>query len=63
MTAAPGALVKFFEQVKAATGIDIEKRLQEISDMPDDESMATASEPTELPAAPKKPKSVSEEKN
>ena len=63
MTAAPGALVKFLEQMKAATGIDIEKRLQEIADMPDDENMVAASSPSVPPAAPEKPKSVSKEKD
>ncbi|MBN2313202.1 MAG: hypothetical protein JXM79_04690 [Sedimentisphaerales bacterium] len=45
MTAAPGALVKFLEQMKAATGIDIEKRLKEIEDMPDDERAVATSKP------------------
>jgi flotillin len=63
MTAAPGALVKFLEQMKAATGVDIEKRLQEIADMPDDESMAVASGAAVPPASPEKPKSVSKEKD
>jgi len=56
MTAAPGALVKFLEQMKAATGIDIEKRFQEIADMPDDESTAAAPETDAPPATPEKPK-------
>ncbi len=43
MTAAPGALVKFLEQMKAATGIDLAKRLQEITDMPDEQLSVTAS--------------------
>jgi uncharacterized membrane protein YqiK len=45
MTAAPGALVKFLEQMKTATGIDIEKQLKEISNMPDDEKVAAISKP------------------
>ena len=61
MTAAPGALVKFLEQMKAATGIDLEKRFQEIADMPDDESAAIASETVAPPAKPGKPKGVSKE--
>ena len=63
MTAAPGALVKFLEQMKAATGIDLEKRFQEIADMPDDKSAATTSEKVAPPAAPGKPKSDSKEKD
>lgn len=43
MTAAPGALVKFLEQMKAATGIDIEKQLQDIANMPDDKSAVASS--------------------
>jgi len=60
MTAAPGALVKFLEQMKAATGIDIEKRLQDIADMPDNESPAAESEAVAAPAAPE-PENPSEE--
>jgi hypothetical protein len=63
MTAAPSALVKFLEQMKAATGIDLEKRFQEIAEMPDDESAATASETVSPPATPGKPKSASKEKD
>jgi len=44
MTAAPGALVKFLEQVKAATGIDLAERLQEISSMPDEKDVELASD-------------------
>jgi flotillin len=62
MTAAPGALVKFLEQVKAATGIDLGKRLQDIMDMPDVESAVTASDPIKPPAKPGKSGSVSKEK-
>jgi flotillin len=61
MTAAPGALVKFLEQMKAATGIDIEKRLQEVADMPDDESAVASAEATPPPAVPTKTKNVSDE--
>ena len=61
MTAAPGALVKFLEQVKAATGIDLGKRLQDIMDMPDDESAVTASDRIKRPAKPGKSGSVSKE--
>ena len=57
MTAAPGALVKFLEQMKAATGIDIEKRLQEISDMPDEEKTTPGTEPITPPASHSKTKS------
>jgi flotillin len=42
MTAAPGALVKFLEQMKAATGIDIAKRLEEIADMPEEKETTEA---------------------
>jgi flotillin len=61
MTAAPGALVKFLEQVKAATGIDLGKRLQDIMDMPDDEAAVTARDRIEAPAEPEEPGTVSEE--
>ena len=63
MTAAPGALVKFLEQMKAATGIDIEKRLQEIAEMPDDEIVTTTSEPVAPPAMSEKPTGSSKEKD
>jgi len=63
MTAAPGALVKFMEQMKAATGIDLEKRFQEIAEMPDDESPAATSVPVAPPAKPGKPKNASKGKD
>jgi len=63
MTAAPGALVKFLEQMKAATGIDIEKRLQEIAEMPDDEIVTTTSEPVASPAMSEKAKGSSKEED
>jgi len=63
MTAAPGALVKFLEQMKAATGIDLEKRFQEIADMPDDGSTATESEAVATPAQSEKPTGTSKEKD
>jgi len=49
MTAAPGALVKFLEQMKAATGIDLAKRLQEITDMSDEKPAVTASKSSGKP--------------
>ncbi len=54
MTAAPGALVKFIEQMKAATGIDLGKRLQEIADMPDEEAAEPASDRIKPSAKPGK---------
>ena len=54
MTAAPGALVKFIEQMKAATGIDLGKRLQEIADMPDEEAAEPASDRIQPSAKPGK---------
>jgi hypothetical protein len=38
--------------MKAATGIDIEKRLQDIADMPDDQRPAAASKPAAPPVTP-----------
>jgi hypothetical protein len=52
MTAAPGALVKFIEQMKAATGIDLTKRLQEIVDMPDEQTPEPVSDRVQPSAEP-----------
>ena len=54
MTAAPGALVKFLEQMKAATGIDLAKKLQEITDAPDENTVAAASQQSKSSAKPAK---------
>ncbi len=62
MTAAPGALVKFLEQMKAATGIDLAKRLQEISDMPDDKAAVTVSERSKSSDKPAKTGNASNKK-
>ncbi len=62
MTAAPGALVKFLEQMKAATGIDLAKRLQEISDMPDDKAAVTVSERSKSSDKPAKSENASNKK-
>ena len=59
MTAAPGALVKFLEQMKAATGIDLAKRLQEITDMPDEHSAVTDSDRSKSSAKPAKSENAS----
>jgi len=59
MTAAPGALVKFLEQMKAATGIDLAKRLQEITDMPDEKPDRTAPDRSKSSAKPAKPENTS----
>ncbi|UCE48869.1 MAG: hypothetical protein JSW47_01755 [Phycisphaerales bacterium] len=61
MTAAPGALVKFLEQVKAATGIDLAQRLQEISSMPDDKDAAFVSDEPMSPAKIEDTDDVSDE--
>ncbi len=61
MTAAPGALVKFLEQIKAATGIDLGERLQEIAAMPDDESAVVASDEVKPPTTPGKSGKASEQ--
>lgn len=61
MTAAPGALVKFLEQMRAATGIDLNKYFQEITDMPDDESPVTTPDQIKSPAKPRKPGNASKE--
>jgi flotillin len=47
LTAAPGGLVKFMEQIKAATGIDLEQLLREITAMKDTDTPATTDESDE----------------
>ena len=42
MTAAPGALVKFIEQLKGMTGIDLEKYVKDITEQKDDAPAASA---------------------
>ena len=55
MTAAPGALVKFLEQMKAATGIDLGKYLQDITEMPDEATAAAPPSRIGRPADPDEP--------
>ncbi len=46
MTAAPGALVKFIEQLKGMTGIDLEKYVKDITEQKDDAAAAPPTLPT-----------------
>lgn len=58
MTAAPGALVKFLEQIKAATGIDLAGKLKEISEIPEEKNTAAESD-RKVSVKPAKPEKIS----
>ena len=54
LTAAPAGMVKFLEQIKAATGVDLTEKLQEIMAMKDEAPPAGSGDTTAPKPGPKK---------
>ncbi len=52
LTAAPGGLVKFLEQIQAATGIDLAELLKEVKEMKEDPAARTAGATAPRPEKP-----------
>jgi hypothetical protein len=54
LTAAPAGMVKFLEQIKAATGVDLTEKLQEIMAMKDETPPAATAGKTAPKPGPQK---------